>query len=51
MSIVGRNLILLKSNVPHIDPESGFDNTNFQGIEYGQLPSGRTFGFNLSITP
>ena len=51
MSIVGRNLILLKGNLPHIDPETGFDNSNFQGIEYGQLPSGRTFGFNLSITP
>ncbi len=51
MSIVGRNLILLKSSIPHVDPETGFDNTNFQGVEYGQLPSGRTFGFNLSITP
>ena len=51
MSIVGRNLILFKSNIPHVDPETGFDNTNFQGVEYGQLPSGRAFGFNLSITP
>ncbi len=51
MSLVGRNLILLKGNIPHVDPETGFDNSNFQGVEYGQLPSGRTFGINLSITP
>ncbi len=41
----GRNLALLKSNIPHVDPETGFDNSNaMQGIEFGQLPSARTFG-------
>jgi outer membrane receptor protein involved in Fe transport len=45
----GRNLALLKSNVPHIDPETAFDNSNaMQGIEFGQLPSARTVGITVN---
>ncbi|MCW5925107.1 MAG: SusC/RagA family TonB-linked outer membrane protein [Saprospiraceae bacterium] len=45
----GRNLALLKSNVPHIDPETAFDNsTAMQGIEFGQLPSARTYGLTIN---
>ncbi len=44
----GRNLALLQSNIPHVDPETGFDNSNaMQGIEFGQLPSARTFGLTF----
>jgi hypothetical protein len=44
----GRNLALLKSNIPHVDPETAFDNSNaMQGIEFGQLPSARTFGLTV----
>jgi len=50
-SVVGRNLVILKKHVPHIDPETGFDASNFQGIEYGQLPSARTFGFTVRLVP
>ena len=50
VSIVGRNLALLKSTVPHIDPETAFSNTNVQGLEYGQLPSARSYGFNIGLT-
>ncbi|MBK9335217.1 MAG: TonB-dependent receptor [Lewinellaceae bacterium] len=49
LAAYGRNLALLKSNVPHVDPETAFDNSNaMQGIEFGQLPSARTFGLTLN---
>ena len=51
LSAYGRNLALLKSNVPHIDPETAFDSTNaMQGIEFGQLPSARTNGYYYQRT-
>ncbi len=49
ISIVGRNLALLYSKVPHVDPETSFSNTNVQGLEFGQLPSARSLGFNISF--
>lgn len=49
VSFVGRNLALLWAKVPHIDPETSFDNTNVQGLEFGQLPSARSLGFNVSV--
>jgi len=49
LAVYGRNLALLKANVPHIDPETAFDNSNaMQGIEFGQLPSARTVGLTIS---
>ncbi|GAB3921458.1 SusC/RagA family TonB-linked outer membrane protein [Larkinella terrae] len=50
ISVVGRNLALLHSNVPHIDPETSYYNDgNLQGIENGQTPTTRTMGFNISF--
>jgi TonB-linked SusC/RagA family outer membrane protein len=49
LSVVGRNLAILYSNAPHIDPESSFSNTNLQGLEFGQLPSAKSLGFNISF--
>ena len=50
ISVVGRNLALLKSNLPHIDPETSYYNdSNLQGIENGQIPTTRTVGFNISF--
>lgn len=50
ISAVGRNVALLHSNVPHIDPETSYYNDgNLQGIENGQIPSTRTIGFNVSF--
>ncbi|MCF6212731.1 MAG: SusC/RagA family TonB-linked outer membrane protein [Flavobacteriaceae bacterium] len=49
-SLVGRNLAILHKNVPHIDPESSFSDTNAQqGQEFGQLPSARSIGFNIQL--
>ncbi|HYG01627.1 MAG TPA: SusC/RagA family TonB-linked outer membrane protein [Chryseosolibacter sp.] len=50
-SVIGRNLALLYSNVPHIDPETAFGNGNDTlGMEHAQLPSSRSIGFNLNLT-
>ncbi|MBI4419366.1 MAG: SusC/RagA family TonB-linked outer membrane protein [Gemmatimonadetes bacterium] len=51
ISLVGRNLLLIHKNSPHIDPETGFDASNFQGVEYAQLPPARTLGFTLRVVP
>jgi TonB-linked SusC/RagA family outer membrane protein len=50
VALVGRNLALW-TDVPNIDPETSFNASNVQGFEYGQLPSARSVGFNISVTP
>jgi hypothetical protein len=49
-AVVGRNLALW-AKAPNIDPETAFSTSNQQGIEMGQLPSTRSIGFQLSVTP
>ena len=49
ISLVGRNLALLKSHVPHVDPETAFSSGNVQGFEFGQLPSARSIGFSINL--
>jgi len=51
ISFVGRNLLLLWSDVPNVDPESAYTaNSGSQGLEYFALPPVRSFGFNLSVS-
>lgn len=50
VSVVGRNLALLWSNVPNIDPESGYTvATGAQGLEFFAMPQTRNLGVNLSL--
>lgn len=50
ISVVGRNLALLYTTMPHIDPETAFSNANGeQGQEFGQLPSTKSVGFNINF--
>jgi len=50
LSLVGRNLAILYKNAPHIDPETAFTSTNeYLGMEFGQIPSTRSLGFNINI--
>ncbi|MFT6866791.1 MAG: TonB-linked SusC/RagA family outer membrane protein [Cyclobacteriaceae bacterium] len=49
VSVVGRNLALLYSKVPHIDPETAFSNDNAQGIEHASYSSARSLGFNVNL--
>ena len=48
IGLVGRNLWLMWSKAPNIDPESSYTNGNGQGIEYGTYPVARSFGFTLN---
>jgi hypothetical protein len=50
VSIVGRNLALW-TDARHIDPETSLEGTNVQGFEYGQMPSARSFGLNVTVRP
>ena len=50
LALVGRNLALW-ADAPNIDPETAFNASNVQGFEYGQLPSARSVGFNITVTP
>jgi hypothetical protein len=50
LSLVGRNLWLIKTDIPHLDPSNlALSAGNVQGIEGAGLPSIRSFGFNLTI--
>ncbi|NOY36594.1 MAG: SusC/RagA family TonB-linked outer membrane protein [Chlorobi bacterium] len=49
-SIVGRNLWLIHSNIPDVDPENAFSAGNTQGVNSNPIPSTRTMGFNLRVT-
>ena len=49
VSLVGRNLWLIHSKVPNIDPESTYNNTNAQGLEWAGVPQTRSIGFNLNF--
>lgn len=50
IALVGRNLMLW-TDMPNIDPETAFDAGNSQGFEFGQIPSARSIGFNIIVTP
>ena len=49
LSLVARNPLIIYRNVPNIDPDSSYNNSNGKGIEYGSLPSRRSLGFNLNV--
>ncbi len=49
-SLTGRNLWLIYSGVPNIDPESSFTNQNKGlGQEYAAMPTARNIGFSLKF--
>ncbi len=50
ISLIGRNLALW-SKADNIDPETAFDASNVQGIEFGQFPSARSLGFSVTLRP
>jgi iron complex outermembrane receptor protein len=48
LSLIGRDLFYLFTTLPdHINPESLSGTTNIQGIQFGALPSVRSFGFSV----
>jgi TonB-linked SusC/RagA family outer membrane protein len=50
VALSGRNLHTW-TKVPNIDPEFAFQSGNFQGIEFAALPTARSIGINVRVTP
>jgi TonB-linked SusC/RagA family outer membrane protein len=48
VSLIGRNLAMW-SKYDNIDPETAFDASNVQGLEFGQFPTARSLGFSFSF--
>ena len=49
LSFVARNPFIVYKNIPNIDPDSNYNNTTGMGLEYGSLPSRRSYGFNINV--
>ncbi|NND23510.1 MAG: TonB-dependent receptor, partial [Acidimicrobiia bacterium] len=48
ISLFGRNLGILASDLPYLDPQVVTGSGNTQGLENAQVPATRTFGLNLA---
>ena len=46
--VFGRNIALIHSDLPYLDPQGVTSSANLQGLENAQVPSTRSFGFNLT---
>ena len=49
ISFVARNPFIVWKNIPDIDPDSNSNNTTGMGLEYGSLPSRKSYGFNVNV--
>ena len=49
LSVVARNPLIVWKNIPDIDPDSNYNNMTGMGMEYGSLPSRKSYGFNLYV--
>jgi TonB-linked SusC/RagA family outer membrane protein len=47
--LFGRNLAILHSNLPYLDPQGVNGAGNVQGLENAQVPTTRSMGFDLSF--
>jgi outer membrane receptor protein involved in Fe transport len=50
LSLVGRNL-WMKTKFPNFDPENALSTGNVQGFDFASIPTTRSFGLNVTITP
>jgi hypothetical protein len=48
LSFVARNPFMIWKNIPNIDPDSNYSSTGM-GLEYGSLPSRRSYGLNVNM--
>lgn len=49
LSLTGRNLWIIHKKTPNIDPESNYNNSNAQGLEFYSAPPTRSMGVNLNL--
>ncbi len=50
ISLVGRNL-WTHSTVPNVDPEFTYSTGNSQGMEFAEMPTSKSIGFTVQVTP
>jgi TonB-linked SusC/RagA family outer membrane protein len=50
IALIGRNL-WTSSDIPNIDPEFSYTTGNYQGQEFAALPSARSIGVSVRLTP
>ena len=49
LSFVARNPFIVWKNIKNIDPDSNYNNSSGMGLEYGSLPSRKSYGFNINL--
>ncbi len=49
VSLIGRNLFFLKNDVENVDPESAYNVSNSQGLEWFGLPVPSSIGLNVNL--
>ncbi len=49
IALTGHNVWLIYKKTPNIDPESVYNSTNAQGVEYAAMPSVRNIGFYIKV--
>lgn len=49
ISLVARNPFIVWKNIPNIDPDSNYNNTTGMGLEYGSLPSRKSYGISVNV--
>jgi TonB-linked SusC/RagA family outer membrane protein len=49
VGVFGRNLAILSSDLPYLDPQMTTSPGNDQGLENAQVPSTRSIGFNVGL--
>ncbi len=50
IALVGRNL-WTHTDIPNIDPAVALSTSNLQGLEFAALPTTRSIGFDITVTP
>ena len=49
VSLIGKNLFFIHNSVPNVDPESAYNNSNSQGLEFAGMPVPSTVGINVNL--
>ncbi|MBB4037254.1 TonB-linked SusC/RagA family outer membrane protein [Dysgonomonas hofstadii] len=49
VSFVARNPFIIYKNIDNIDPDSNYNNSSGMGLEFGSLPSRRSYGVNINL--
>ncbi|WP_343487934.1 SusC/RagA family TonB-linked outer membrane protein [Allomuricauda sp. d1] len=49
ISLIGQNLFFIKNEVENVNPESAYNVSNSQGLEYFGLPGTRSYGLSCNL--